>query len=275
MYCDLHTHSHFSDGSMSPSQIIALAKQHNLIVALTDHNTTTGLPEFIAQAERQNVTAVPGIELSTEYQGMELHLLGLFVKPEHYEELEWLTERFRAKKEESNWELVRRLQVAGYEIDYQTIKASSPNGIINRAHIAASLFQKGYVLSVSDAFERLLKPGQGFYCPPERLHFLNAIQVLVRLDILPIWAHPLKDMNENQLRAVLPEAMQAGLVGMEIWHSSYNKERERIAAQIAREHRLLAGGGSDFHGMNKPGIKLDCCHIPAYVYYNLLRRHNK
>lgn len=269
MYCDLHIHSHFSDGSLSPSQIVTLAKQQNLIVALTDHNTVAGLPEFIEQAQKQGVIAVPGIELSADYHGAELHVLGLFVKPEHYEDLELLTKTLRAAKEESNRELARRLQLAGYEIDYRQIKASSPEGTINRAHFAAALCQKGYVSSMSEAFERLLAPERGFYCPPKRLDFIDAINFLSQRSVLPIWAHPLKDRSEVQVKAILPEAKQAGLAGLEVWHSSYNKEKERIAGALAYEYGLLSSGGSDFHGANKPGIELNGCRIPVSVYYDL------
>lgn len=269
MYCDLHTHSHFSDGSLSPSQIVRAAKQQNLIVALTDHNTVAGLPEFIEQAEKQGVTAVPGIELSADYHGAELHVLGLFVKPEYYEDLETLTKTLRTAKEESNRELARRLQRAGYEIDYRQIKASSPEGTINRAHFAAALCQKGYVSSMSEAFERLLNPERGFYCPPKRLDFIDAIRFLSKRSILPIWAHPLKDRSQEQVRAILPDAKCAGLAGLEVWHSSYDKEKERIAASLAQEYGLLPSGGSDFHGENKPSIELNCCCIPESVYHDL------
>lgn len=269
MYCDLHIHSYFSDGSLSPSQIVTLAKQQDLIVALTDHNTVAGLDEFITQAQAQGVTAVPGIELSTDDQGVELHLLGLFIKPEHYDDLENLTHSFRVQKEESNRELARRLQAAGYAIDYEQIRQNSPEGTVNRAHFAAALCQKGYVSSISEAFERLLKPGQGFYCPPKRLDFIEAVKFLSERDILPIWAHPLKDRNESQIRAILPQAKQVGLVGLETWHSSYHKEQTRVAASLAQEYGLLPSGGSDFHGDNKPGISLNCCRIPASVYDDL------
>lgn len=271
MHCDLHTHSHFSDGSFSPSEIIEQAKQQDLIVALTDHNTVAGLSEFTAQAQKLGVTAVPGIELSTVWEETELHVLGLFIAPEYYSEIERITKNFRIKKEISNRESVQRLQAAGYAIDYDEICRRTPGGNINRAHIAAALYEKGCVTSISRAFDRLLKPGQGFYEPPERLSFFDAIGILSRIHALPILAHPLKDLDETRLRAVLPDAIQAGLVGMEAWHSSYHREQERLAAQIAGEYRLLACGGSDFHGENKPGIELNGCHIPAYVYHDLLR----
>ena len=122
---------------------------------------------------------------------------------------------------------------------------------------------------MSEAFERLLNPERGFYCPPKRLDFIDAIRFLSKRSILPIWAHPLKDRSQEQVRAILPDAKCAGLAGLEVWHSSYDKEKERIAASLAQEYGLLPSGGSDFHGDNKPSIELNCCCIPESVYHDL------
>ena len=110
--CDLHIHSVYSDGTYTPSEIVAEAKRLGLIVALTDHNTAAGLPEFMDAAQKLGVTAVPGVEFSTEYKGKELHLLGLFVLPEHYAVVERMVKEQHVLKEISNMELVERLQRA-------------------------------------------------------------------------------------------------------------------------------------------------------------------
>lgn len=256
MHCDLHTHSLFSDGSCTPAQIIAQAKEAGLTVALTDHNTVAGLPEFMAEGSKQGVRAIPGIEFSTVCHGRELHLVGLFIAPEHYARLEDVAAEFQRKKAQSNEEMVRRLNAAGYEIDYHALLARSPNGNINRAHIAAALVEKGYVASVQEAFDKLLDENLPFYVPCERLQTTEAIRILREIKAVTILAHPLQDLSAQELRETLPELKGAGLMAMETHHSSYDDAAIALAAEIAGEFGLLPSGGSDFHGLAKPNIRL-------------------
>lgn len=256
LWCDLHAHSVFSDGTYTPSELIAEAKCLDLIIALTDHNTAAGLPEFMDAAREQGVTAVPGVEFSTEYQGKELHLLGLFVLPEHYAAVERMVKEQHVLKEISNMELVERLNQAGYLIDYAKVKGRNPNGNANRAHVAAELMEHGYVTSIREAFDTILSDEGGFYVAPSRLALTDVIQDLRRIGVLPVLAHPLQELTEPELRELLPHAIEAGLVGMETMHSSYSVETISLAEKIAAEFHLLPSGGSDFHGSVKPDISL-------------------
>ena len=271
--CDLHTHSVFSDGTYTPGEIIAEAKRLGLIVALTDHNTAAGLPEFMDAAQKLGVTAVPGVEFSTEYNGKELHLLGLFVLPEHYAAVERMVKEQHVLKEISNMELVERLNQAGYLIDYMKVKRRNPNGNANRAHMAAELLDQGYVTSIREAFDTILSDNGGFYVPPSRLQLIDVIKELRRIGVLPILAHPLQELTEPELRDLLPNAIEAGLAGMETMHSSYTPETIALAENIAAEFNLLSSGGSDFHGSVKPGISLGTGRgwlcIPSKIYSNL------
>ena len=271
--CDLHTHSVFSDGTYTPGEIIAEAKRLGLIVALTDHNTAAGLPEFMDAAQKLGVTAVPGVEFSTEYNGKELHLLGLFVLPEHYAAIERMVKEQHVLKEISNMELVERLNQAGYLIDYMKVKRRNPNGNANRAHMAAELLDQGYVTSIREAFDTILSDNGGFYVPPSRLQLIDVIKELRRIGVLPILAHPLQELTEPELRDLLPNAIEAGLAGMETMHSSYTPETIALAENIAAEFNLLSSGGSDFHGSVKPGISLGTGRgwlcIPSKIYSNL------
>ena len=271
--CDLHTHSVYSDGTYTPGEIIAEAKRLGLIVALTDHNTAAGLPEFMDAAQKLGVTAVPGVEFSTEYNGKELHLLGLFVLPEHYAAVERMVKEQHVLKEISNMELVERLNQAGYLIDYMKVKRRNPNGNANRAHMAAELLYQGYVTSIREAFDTILSDNGGFYVPPSRLQLIDVIKELKRIGVLPILAHPLQELTEAELRNLLPNAIEAGLAGMETMHSSYTPETIALAEKIAAEFNLLSSGGSDFHGSVKPGISLGTGRgwlcIPSKTYSNL------
>ena len=139
MYCDLHTHSNFSDGTYSPAELIAEAARLGLsAIALTDHNTVAGLPDFMTAGQGSGVEAIPGCEFSTDYQGTELHILGLFIEPQHYATVTALLEKAQQEKERSNRNLVAALNDDGYTLDYDKI-CSTCNGQINRAHIAAEL----------------------------------------------------------------------------------------------------------------------------------------
>lgn len=255
--CDLHVHSVFSDGTLTPGQLIREAERCGLsALALCDHNTVAGLPDFLAAAEGSGVEAVPGIEFSTDYNGTELHLLGLFIRQSDYGRITELLADFRERKDRSNRELVEKLSAAGYVLDYEAIKAATPNGQVNRAHISAALFQHGYTESVREGFRHLLVPGHGYYTPPERLDVFDAIRFIKSMGAVAVLAHPFLNLNEEELRVFLTRALPCGLDGMETVYVTYDAATARTAAAMAEEFGLKQSGGSDFHGANKPDVRL-------------------
>lgn len=278
-FCDLHTHSIFSDGTLPPTQLIRLAEEAGIgAVALTDHNTVAGLPEFLAAAEKSRVKAVPGVEFSTDYGVWELHILGLFIEPEHYAAVEQLLERMLQRKEASNLELIETLRGIGIELDYASIKAGTPGGQVNRAVIAAEIARKGYCGSVKEAFSRWLALSRGYYKPPRRLDALEVIRFIKSIGAVAVLAHPFLNLDENALRGFLNDAIPAGLDAMEVYYSGYSSERTALSLQIVQQYGLLPSGGSDFHGGNKPDIRLgtgkDDLQIPMEVLELLARRKN-
>ena len=278
MPTDLHLHSTHSDGTLTPAGLIAEAKRLGLTVALTDHNTVSGIPAFMTEAERLGVTAVAGVELSTVHDGQEIHLLGLFLPHEHYGDVEALVKDYRIRKDQSNRDLVARLRDGGYAIDYAEVERKNPGGNINRALIAKELMANGYVTSVKEAFDTLLGEGMGYYIPPERLEFLDAIRFLRSIGAIPVWAHPLQYQDEPTVRGLIPSAIEAGLIGMEVQHSSYTDETIARAKALAEEFGLLCSGGSDFHGAVKPDVHLGVgkgnLNIPD-GYYEALQAKSK
>ena len=235
-YCDLHTHSVFSDGTWTPSQIIEKAGSLGLSsVALCDHNTVSGLPDFIKAAE-----------------GKEKHLLGLFIKPCDFDKVTALLDEALAKKEQSNLDLVARLKNAGYTVDYDKIKAENPGGTINRAHIARELTRLGYTTSVSEAFATLLHPKMGYYKAPERLTIWQVIEFIKSIGAVPVLAHPLIETSEDEVRALLKKAVPLGLCGMEVEYPLFDAEQRAALRRMADEFGILPSGGSDFHGETKP-----------------------
>lgn len=257
-YCDLHTHSHYSDGTFAPAEIIAEAAALGLsAVALTDHNTVAGLPEFLSAAQGGTVQAVPGVEISTEYGEVELHIVGLFLPPDCFDSVTSFLDGFNQKKAESNRRLIHALNRAGYDLNYEEICRSHPEGTVNRATIAAALLEKGYVSSINDAFKGLLSKKSGYYVPPQRLSSFDAIAFLRSVGAVPVLAHPFLNLKtETALRGFLIDAVPQGLAAMETIYSSFTPEQTALAQQLAREFGILESGGSDFHGDTKPQIRL-------------------
>ena len=255
-YCDLHTHSHYSDGTCSPAELISEAEAKGLsAVVLCDHNTVGGLGEFFAAAKDSAVEAIGGVEFSTDYGDTELHIVGMFITPEHIEAVDGMAAELRRRKDKSNIALVENLQRGGYDIDYEELKAANP-GIVNRAHIAAKLTEKGYTGSIKEAFSTLLAKDGRYYVQPKRLDVFETIKFIKSIGAVAILAHPFLSLSEAELRKFLPEATKCGLDGMETLYSEYDEATTELAMRIAREFGIKESGGSDYHGARKPGISL-------------------
>lgn len=277
MFCDLHTHSYYSDGSGSPEELIRRARERQLsAVALCDHNTVAGLPEFVEAAADTDVEAVPGVEFSTQYKGTELHILGLFILPETYDAVTEFLKDVLIEKEKSNRELIERLKSAGIILDYEKIK-SQVKGTVNRAVIGNEMCALGYVNNSDEAFRNYLNRSKGFYVPPKvRLDTFDTIRFIKSIGAVAVLAHPFLDLNEAGLREFLPKAIEAGLDGMEVHYSKFSPEKTALAEQLAEEFKLLPSGGSDYHGKAKPDIDLGVgrgnLRIPGEFLKNLKSR---
>ena len=251
----MHTHSCYSDGTCTPAEMIRLAEEAGLAaIALCDHNTVRGLPDFLEAAKGSNVEAVPGIEFSTEYRGKELHVLGLFVEPEHYPEINELLEEALRRKEQSNIALVERLKEQGFDLDYWDIKAGTPGGSVNRAVIGAYLVHHGFCKTMEEAFDNWLSLERGLYVPPRRPDAYEVIRFIKSIGAVAVLAHPFLNLDEDGLRTFLTEA--EGLDGMEVYYPRFSEIQTALACQIAEEFSLVKSGGSDFHGTNKPDIRM-------------------
>ena len=254
-YCDLHTHSVYSDGTYTPEQLLREAEEKNLAaIALTDHNTVNGLPDFLAVNSR--VEAVPGVEFSTDYNGIELHILALYLKTEYFAQVTALMEDYHRRKDQSNADLVMALNRAGYQINYDKIKASTLEGHVNRALIAAELTAMGYTESIKAAFKQLLQPKHGYYNPPRRSTPEEILGIIRELGAVSVLAHPYLNLKQDELTVFLEQATKYGLQGMEVYYSTYDEAATALALDTAAAFGLKKSGGSDFHGANKPDIRL-------------------
>ena len=254
--CDLHTHSVYSDGTFTPAELIDAAVGAGLsAIALTDHNTVSGLEPFIEAGRGKPIELVPGVEFSTADNGTELHILGLFIPPETHYAINDYIDKAATLKEQSNYRLVKRLREHGYDITYVDILEHS-KGHVNRANIAAELLKKGYIESIDWAFKNILHKDYGLYEPPERLSSIKTIRFIREIGAVAVWAHPYFHMTFDQAEEFLPRAVAAGLQGMETLYSTYDDETTQKAREVCRRFGICESGGSDFHGANKPKISL-------------------
>ena len=255
--CDLHTHSVYSDGTYTPGQIIDAAVELGLsAVALCDHNTVDGVPDFLRAAEGRDIEAVAGVEFSVDYEHTEVHLLALYIPEPALETISSVTDEMNRRKAESNLALIRDLNAAGYALDIENIRRNTPNGKFNRVHVGAELTRLGYTESVDQAFDTLLARGAGFYKEPKRMPFFEVLDFICSIGAVPVIAHPFLNLSHAQLAEFLPRAKERGLVGMECHYSTYDKATTDCALAMADKFGLKPSGGSDFHGSNKPDIAL-------------------
>lgn len=273
--CDLHTHSVYSDGTLTPFELMDRAIGAGLsALAMTDHNTVAGLPDFAEAAKGKPIEIVPGVEFTTADNGTELHILGLFITPDQYDTINRYIARAAEMKDESNYRLIKRLrEEKGYDITYREVLEGT-KGNINRANIAAVLVKKGYIGSISEGFDTILHKDYGLYEPPERLSSTGTISFIRSIGAVAVWAHPYFHMTFDQAEEFLPRAVKAGLQGMETMYSTYDDETTQKAREVSRRFGICESGGSDFHGANKPHIALGTgqgnLQIP-YEFYEKLK----
>ena len=266
--CDLHCHSLFSDGTLTPAELVKLAEEKGIsALALTDHNTSSGLKDFMEAGKNSTVITVPGCEFTTEWRGKEVHIVGLFFREEYWNEIEDFMELAKIAKLNSNNRLIENLNKAGYEISVEEVAALT-DGNYNRAHVARVLMEKGYVKSVSEAFETLLKEGNGFYFPAKRIQSAMAVRFIKTYKATAIVAHPLLNLTPEELEVFLPEMKEAGLDAMETHYTEFTEEMTGIAVGLAEKFGIKQSGGSDYHGKTKPWIELGEGRGDLFVPYS-------
>lgn len=273
---DLHVHSDKSDGSMSPAALTAYAAQKGLrAYALTDHDTVDGLVEAM-EAARQfpDLEVIPGIELSTEYKGRDIHIVGLYIRYEDPAFQKHLID-FQNSRILRNEKMCNNLADAGIDISFEKLQAEFPDSVITRAHYARYLLAHGYVASLKEAFDRYVGDHTKYFVPREKVTPAQAVSLILHAGGIPILAHPvLYHMSDAALEELVAQLKDAGLIGMECIYSSYSSSEERDMKRIADKFGLAYSGGSDFHGSAKPGLDLATGYgslfVPETILDNLI-----
>lgn len=279
---DLHVHSNRSDGSFSPKELVDYAIKKGLSAfALTDHDTVDGLEEAMRYAEELRKTqgtqmipeVIPGIELSTEYEGRDVHILGLSIDYHNPAFCAYLKD-FVASRNARNEKMCSLLAGAGISISYAALQEEFPDAVITRAHYAKYLLNHGYVKSMNEAFERYIGDRCPYFVPREKVSPEMAVELILNAGGIPILAHPiLYHMSDARLDTLVARLKAIGLIGIEAIYSTYHPAEERQIRKLADKYRLRISGGSDFHGANKPGLDLGNgygkLYVPDEVWTNL------
>lgn len=274
-YVDLHVHSNHSDGTYSVEELVAYAKEKGLYaIALTDHDTVSGISEAVNVAKRFGIMLIPGIEMSSDYNGVDLHILGLNIDYKNEEFNEFLVQ-CRENRNNRNIRMAEKLQALGIVVTYDSMKELYKESTITRAHFARYLQDNGYVKSKQEAFDRYLKKGAKAYVPKTTISPKQAIDIIKVAGGHPVLAHPLLyKFGKAQLDSLFDYLKGLGLEGIEGLYSLNTKSDDERLLKMAKSHRLYITGGSDFHGANKPDIDLGVgkgsLRVPKDILKNIL-----
>jgi len=259
---DLHTHTTLSDGRLSPEELMALAAERGLAaIAITDHDTLEALPR--ARAMRSSVELVPGLEMSTSHEGLDLHMLGYFVDPENAELRDRLIQ-FRQDRIERARRIVSRLAELGAPLDEQRVWQRAAQGVVGRPHVAGALIEAGHALDMDDAFRRYLAMGAPAYVARPAFSPAEAIRLIHAAGGLSVLAHPGAMVSEPMVERLA----EAGLRGIEVWHPQHGFTTVRRLQALARRLGLIETGGSDYHGSGR-NVDLGEVWVPLNVLAQL------
>lgn len=269
---DLHTHSTASDGTLTPTEIVQAAKAAGLqAVALTDHDTVQGLPEFLEAGRVHDLEVVPGVELTVSSDLGSMDILGYWV-PSGPSGLTEALEYLNRRRAERNREIAARLQSLGLDVTYEEIEAKAGGGTIGRPHIAQVLLDKGYVNTIQDAFDRYIASNGKAHVPKIVLSPEEAIRLLKAEGATVCLAHPkiYRKVDMAALEGFLARMKPLGLDGLEARYSEHTPEDTRAYENLAAKLGMVTCGGSDFHGAVKPEIRLGKGRHDLYVPYSVL-----
>lgn len=253
---DLHTHSIYSDGTMTPSELVCHAKQEGIsAIALTDHDGIGGVSEAVLKGKEIGLEVVPGIEFSVQ-SATETHILGYYVNTEAKALQTVLPEILRVRRERS-YETEENLKKQGIDVSYEEALKLAPGGLVGRAHFARVMTEKGYTKSVKEAFDLYLSSGKKGFSSRQYLTDTEAIRVIRESGGVSFVAHlHLIRLGDSELFEYLKKLKDAGLDGIEGYYTDYSDSMQKKYMEMAKELSLAVSGGTDFHAKGKPHISI-------------------
>ncbi|WP_416827538.1 PHP domain-containing protein [Ectobacillus polymachus] len=282
MKAELHCHTTISDGSFSFDDLLLLAMGEQVShLAITNHDTTIGLSDMIEKGKQNDIEIIPGIEISSYDVERErkVHILGYFIKPGH-PAIQQLCDPLLAARHEACYQMVQRVIEAGYDISWEQVQKFASGGTgVYKQHIMHALIEKGYTESIyGELYKTLFSRGQNkaavgiAYIPVEYVKPSLAIQVILEAGGVPVLAHPGQYKNFD----AVPELVESGLQGIEVWHPLHSTADCEMAKRYAAKYGLIQTGGSDFHGFyGERDVTLGCNHPGTENLQVLLERKLK
>lgn len=255
---DLHVHSNCSDGTLSPEEVVRYAKSKGLsAIALTDHDTVSGVASAMQEGAKIGITVVPGIEFSADYMGKEVHILGYYIDYKQKALLDKLDALVENRKTR-NLKILEKLAALDMPLTFEDLGEGCHSGtVLTRAHFAAALLRKGYVATRDEAFHKYIGAGKPAYVPREHFTAIECIEMIHQAGGLAVLAHPkLYGYNNTEVTQILKDLKSKGLDGVECVYSTHSKDEVAHLLQVCLNLKLFPTGGSDFHGDNKPNLDL-------------------
>ncbi len=266
MFADLHLHTLFSDGTYTPDELAGHARRLGLAaVAITDHDSMEGCDWMASACAQNGLEFVPGVELTAELDGYELHLLGYFLDRHHPRLVRELA-RFQVVRQNRIREMVARLNQLQIPLQADAVFALANCHAPGRPHVARALVQAGFVSCLDEAFDRFLKKHRPAWVPKFKLPAADAVTLVHEAGGLAVMAHP----GINHIDHLIPPLVEAGLDGLECFHAKHSTATTEYYLLLADAHRLLMTGGSDCHGLSKGKPLIGTVKLP-YDYFARLK----
>jgi 3',5'-nucleoside bisphosphate phosphatase len=267
---DLHIHTRYSDGSLSPKDIVRIASERGICcISITDHDSVFGIDEAMSAGNAYGVEIIPGAEISAENAGKELHILGYCIDYRDKKLLDFLG-RIRHDRVERLYKMIELLKKHGIEIDIEDFKKHTGDVSISRLHLAKYMHKKGFVTSWREAFSRYIGDNKPCYVSSFRYTSKEVIDIIKRSGGIPVIAHP----GISRLDDMLLEFVNEGIRGIEVFHSDHSSNAVTAYENFAKTHNLIITGGSDCHGDLKGDTLIGKTAIP-YAYVEVLKNASK
>jgi hypothetical protein len=257
-FADLHLHTQFSDGTFSPEELVLYAQKSGLAcIALTDHDTVEGCARTAAACAAVRMEFITGSELTAEHADTEVHIIGYFLDPQNQVLIERITQ-FQTVRQHRIYEMVAALNKLGVPLKVESVFAMANCKSPGRPHVARAMVKEKLIGSLDEAFERFLKKGRPAWVPKTKMSALESIELIHQAGGLAVMAHP----GLNRTDEIIPALVEAGMDGIECFHTKHSTVMSERYLEIAEKYHLLVTGGSDCHGFSKNKPLIGTVRLP-------------
>lgn len=265
-FCDFHIHTTFSDGLLSPEQVVTIAKERGLgVVGIVDHDAVGGIEPALRKGKEVGIEVLPAVELSCLVGDSDIHIIGYYIDYKN-KKLNNILSDIQNKRLERAQKIVEKLANQGAEVEIERVLELAGNGAVGRPHIAQALLEEGHITCYDEAFWKYIGYHCPAYVPKEKFSPKETIKLIRDFHGIPILAHPMSYNN----RAIINFIIDQGVKGLEFWRPDHNDNDHRYLTNLVKTHNLLTTGGTDCHGGRKGKILIGEIKIP-YQYVEELK----